>query len=346
MPYSSCVKFTRVNDEAGVPIRGLWFRGQSYYRQMATGPDRKMRRVRLTARTTEEAVIEMAQLKGTPPTTTFETVTMAFLNRTEHTESASTHRSIRSCLARACREIGLVRVAAITKATLDDYQQRRLAAGVAASTVNTEMAAVSCALEYAYGRGLMSEAPYRMVSRLKVTKTERALITDGDIAMLMGAAVDISFSDYIRLLQYTGAREMEAIRLKWSDVDFERKRLAIGSDGKSKNRQRRFVDFSASLEEHLTHMWATKTGDALFPGEPSRRFRATLERCRVGTGVKGFHDFRHLFISKCVMAGIDTLTIAKWVGHSDGGVLIGKVYGHLTDDHRLNQARKLNFSLT
>ena len=33
------------------------------------------------------------------------------------------------------------------------------------------------------------------------------------------------------------------------------------------------------------------------------------------------------------MSGIDFMTIAKWVGHKDGGVLIGRVYGHLNDEH-------------
>ena len=40
----------------------------------------------------------------------------------------------------------------------------------------------------------------------------------------------------------------------------------------------------------------------------------------------GFHDCRHHFISFSVMSGIDFLTIARWVGHKDGGVLIGRVY--------------------
>ena len=43
-----------------------------------------------------------------------------------------------------------------------------------------------------------------------------------------------------------------------------------------------------------------------------------------------FQYFRHYFISHCVMAGVDFMTIAKWVGHLDGGVLIGKLYGHLS----------------
>ena len=39
------------------------------------------------------------------------------------------------------------------------------------------------------------------------------------------------------------------------------------------------------------------------------------------------------------MSGIDFMTIAKWVGHQDGGVLIGKVYGHLSNE----QAQRVNF---
>ena len=43
------------------------------------------------------------------------------------------------------------------------------------------------------------------------------------------------------------------------------------------------------------------------------------------------------------MSGIDFMTIAAWVGHKDGGVLIGKVYGHLANEHRKAMAGRLNF---
>jgi hypothetical protein len=44
------------------------------------------------------------------------------------------------------------------------------------------------------------------------------------------------------------------------------------------------------------------------------------------------------------MSGIDFMTIARWVGHQDGGVLIGKVYGHLSDEHARRQAQRIVFS--
>ena len=44
------------------------------------------------------------------------------------------------------------------------------------------------------------------------------------------------------------------------------------------------------------------------------------------------------------MSGIDFMTIARWVGHSDGGVLIGKVHGHLSDAHAKRQAGRIAFT--
>ena len=38
------------------------------------------------------------------------------------------------------------------------------------------------------------------------------------------------------------------------------------------------------------------------------------------------------------------MTVASWVGHADGGVLIGKVYGHLNDEHKRAQAARVVFA--
>jgi len=47
-----------------------------------------------------------------------------------------------------------------------------------------------------------------------------------------------------------------------------------------------------------------------------------------------------LFISS---PNADFMTIAQWVGHVDGGVLIGKVYGHLANEHRQRMAQLVQF---
>lgn len=101
-------------------------------------------------------------------------------------------------------------------------------------------------------------------------------------------------------------------------------------------------------------MQARRAPDAewLFPSaqrgnanRPAKSLRETLLLARKACGLPrfGFHDCRHFFASLCVMSGIDFMTIARWVGHQDGGVLIGKVYGHLSNEHAQRQAARVNF---
>jgi integrase len=75
--------------------------------------------------------------------------------------------------------------------------------------------------------------------------------------------------------------------------------------------------------------------------------RESLNLVRDVVGLKdfGFHDCRHRFSSRCVMAGIDYMTIAKWLGNQDGGILVGKVYGHLSDEHRKRMAERLDHGI-
>jgi integrase len=76
---------------------------------------------------------------------------------------------------------------------------------------------------------------------------------------------------------------------------------------------------------------------------PVRTFKQAFYKARDEAKLPhlGFHDFRHLFVSKLVMAGVDYMTIAQWAGHQDGGILIGKVYGHLNDAHKVATAQRL-----
>ena len=43
-----------------------------------------------------------------------------------------------------------------------------------------------------------------------------------------------------------------------------------------------------------------------------------------------------------IMGAADYRTISDWSGHRDGGVLVGRTYGHLSDDHKRRVARNLN----
>jgi integrase len=114
------------------------------------------------------------------------------------------------------------------------------------------------------------------------------------------------------------------------------------------------VDFSSELESLLKDMHSRRPPDtdALFPGtrsdssESIGSLRKTFELVRNAANHPKFkfHSLRHYFISTCVMAGIDLLTIASWAGHADT-LLISRVYGHLNNHHKQEAAKKLVFSV-
>ena len=128
----------------------------------------------------------------------------------------------------------------------------------------------------------------------------------------------------------------------------------------------RWVPFHQDLEDHLKVMYERRdpSSDWMFPARRGRpghtlRFHKQLERVKRELRAKyceshpdeeeksfwfdrvTFQWFRHYFISHSVMAGIDYKTIATWVSHRDGGVLIGRLYGHLDTTHSEEMSDKL-----
>jgi integrase len=68
-----------------------------------------------------------------------------------------------------------------------------------------------------------------------------------------------------------------------------------------------------------------------------------VAREKAGLEWLGFHDLRHYFASMAVMSGIDFKTIAEWLGHQDGGMLVGNAYGRLLPEHKQRMAERLVF---
>ena len=69
-----------------------------------------------------------------------------------------------------------------------------------------------------------------------------------------------------------------------------------------------------------------------------------LRACkRVGAPRIGHHGLRHLFATTAIEAGIDVPSVARIMGHLDGGALAMKVYGHLRDEHAQAAMQKVSF---
>ncbi len=366
-------------------IRGLWERNGAYYAQLTVMDEaagkKMVRRTRLEdaeghpVATVAEAVKVMNKLKVRQAehglslipkrTPTFAEYSKEYLAHTEalQNKTKNTIHRERSCVNNLNGVIGGLRLRQINKAVVMRYMAARKQEEMSSRSINLEIVTLRNVLRHAIAEGLLPDLQIEGVVWLHQESKKRRLVSHEEIERICAAAethVPITgrmLSDFVRLMAYSGGRWAETLRLRWSDVDLERGQLTIGSDNQTKNRKSRVVDFNEKLKAHLTDMASRRQPDSefIFPsprrGEsdvPTVTLNKALNTAREKSGVTDFtcHLCRHFFISYCVMSGIDYMTIARWVGHQDGGVLIGKVYGHLANEHTKAMAERVNFGPT
>jgi integrase len=73
------------------------------------------------------------------------------------------------------------------------------------------------------------------------------------------------------------------------------------------------------------------------------RFEAIAESRLTGITRITHHDLRHLFATRCIQSRVDIPTVAKWLGHKDGGALLMRTYSHVIQDHSKAMAAKVSF---
>ena len=136
---------------------------------------------------------------------------------------------------------------------------------------------------------------------------------------------------------HTGFRMSELLSLTWHDVDFPRCVIAVRA-AYAKSGESRSIPMNSVLLETLRAMQGDSTKDgAVFctsKGSPYRDFRTTFRRVVRRAGIEDFtfHDLRHCFASRLVMAGVDLPTVQALMGHKN--VTMTMRYTHLSANHK------------
>lgn len=145
-------------------------------------------------------------------------------------------------------------------------------------------------------------------------------------------------SRMVAVLAFSGMRVGECRTLHREELGGDW--LVIGSDGETKGRTFRRVPIAPPLRAVLDVMLAERDDGPLFAMASPRR--ALHSACAaLGLPDMRVHDLRHFFATWCIESGVDIPTVAKWLGHKDGGALAMKTYGHVRDDHGAQAAAGL-----
>jgi integrase len=135
---------------------------------------------------------------------------------------------------------------------------------------------------------------------------------------------------------HTGARRSEMLRTQIDDIDFEGETVLLREKKRSKEkRTHRRVPLSPFLlrvlrawvanhpggqhlfchEQEVARSKKRRLGPApLTRNEANDHFRRTVEASKWDK-LRGWHVFRHSFVSNCAARGVDQRMIDEWVGH-------------------------------
>jgi integrase len=263
----------------------------------------------------------------------------------------------------------------ITSFVIEKGRAKRLDSGVAPSTCNRDLAALRAVIMKAIRWGFLQENPFAAIKASKVDSAGVVRYLDGNEEVrLRGALIardaDLratrasynqwrtdrgleplpviagdGFGDYLTPLVLvainTGLRRGELLSLTWNDVDLVGKRVTVRA-AYAKNGKARHVPLNSEALNALK-LWRAQTDldDPVFPvADPKKAWAAILKKAEVSNF--RFHDLRHHFASRLVMAGVDLNTVRELLGHADLKMTLR--YAHLAPEHKAEAVERLTIA--
>ena len=243
-------------------------------------------------------------------------------------------------------------VRAIGFTEIDKWKRGR-GAMLSARSHNIELETLNLLLRYACQRGILIDNHAEKFKRRKqlqatVVMPDRAQFT-ALVKELRNAprAIASGAADMVEFLAYSGMRVGEAREVRFRDVNFNLGTVLItGGEGGTKNHQQRTIPLFPNLRNVIDRVKTSRRmhdSNARVFDILSPRGAMELACKRVGLPDFTVHSMRHFFASNAIEAGINFKVIADWLGHSDGGILVARTYGHLRSEFSAAMAEKMSF---
>jgi integrase len=289
-----------------------------------------------------------------------------------HKDGAATMARIRACYAALMGR----NLSDLNTWLLESWRKARLAEGRAASTVNRDISALKAALNRAVEWELIDANPMAKVNPKKVDDAGVVRFLSDDEESRLRAALAArdqgnraareranawraargrdtmpalgTFADHLTPMVLvsinTGVRRGEMFNLTWLDVDLQRANLTVLGSG-AKSGKTRHIPLNTEAVAALK-AWQKQTGSEglVFKNADGGRMdnvRKAWAGVLADAGITGFrwHDLRHTFASKLVMAGVDLNTVRELLGHGDLTMTLR--YAHLAPEHKAAAVAKL-----
>ena len=241
---------------------------------------------------------------------------------------------------------------------------------------NHYLSVINRIFKYAVLMDVLNSNPFDKVIKPKSRQTQRKgnFLTKEELKEFLKLAQNTTLSYFfplVHLMSYTGLRQGEALALKWSDIDFENKKITVNKTAarikekqtlqtpKTKNSKRVISIDPATLS--ILRSWKKDQIKIYFKNgkhfEGDENFIFTNQRgewVHIHNFIRYFkrfiadhklkpitpHGLRHTHASLLFSAGVEPKNISDRLGHSTVQITLD-LYTHITEEQRTDTVDKL-----
>lgn len=252
------------------------------------------------------------------------------------------------------------------KIAITNWRKKRLEDGTKPATLNKDIAVLKRVYSWAVENDYLSKNPILTLKPFKLDKAPKVRYLSPEEEKALMEALDAReakkkaerdhanelrakfshkplpslqghhYVDHVQVMillsLHTGVRRGELFTLDWQDINFTERMLTVRGENAKSGQTRRIPLNSVVLE--AVRLWHEQTGgeELVFRGKGGKRFdnaNSAWEALLKDAKISSFrwHDMRHSFASKLVIAGVDLNTVRELLGHVD--LLTTLRYAHL-----------------
>ena len=269
-----------------------------------------------------------------------------------------TYINYKKLIGYVAADLGDVWLQKLTPQRVQAFYAKKLEEGLSSKVVHDIHGVLHLALKNAVRWGMVSRNVCDLVTPPRIVSREVVPLSVEQARLLMKHVRGHRLEVLLAVAVVTGMRRGELLALRWSDIDFDRRRLLVLHsvdflagygyvEGKPKTAAgRRVISLPAFLLEMLKHhqvqqlalrkasdhwedydlVFPNLRGGYLHPNHMGEKFRRLLKEA--GLPHIHFHDLRHSAASILLCMGVNVKVIQELLGHSDISITL-RTYSHL-----------------
>lgn len=170
-------------------------------------------------------------------------------------------------------------------------------------------------------------------------KTRTTVLTDAEFMALLAAIKDRAFRELLIFSYDCGSRPQESKKLEARHFDLPKRRAVLPAEEAKGKKKARAIYIPTPRALKIVKLRIKEFPDGpVFRNKRGRPWTASAVKCRFANletklGKRyNQYAFRHTFITRKLIAGVDSHVVAALSGHSSSE-MIDKVYSHVAEDH-------------